>query len=404
MQANMLESIEQSMERQLAREEYPEGFPVLPAVPSARYASPDFASAEMNHLWMKTWLPAGFASELPEPGRYFLFDKLGQSIIINRGNDGVVRAFHNACRHRSSALVTEPRGKTKRYLCPYHAWNFALDGRLTAVPEMYDFACFDKSAYGLKPVRCETWRGMIFLNLDHEAGSLADFMGALTWQTAGFPFEDLIVKDHFLVEMGCNWKLAFHNFIEIYHLDMVHPTSLAPQLEKKSFIVSMLQNGHSRIAVQKKKGNSIYKSGVKPPTSVSDAFERFIIITPVFPNTSMAIDPSGFAVQTFWPDGPGKSVMDVRLVGLAESEPTDPEYWSAMRSAVDTILSEDLRLFSGIQRAVSSAAADEVLLSYQERAIYWFEEEIDRRIGAENIPAGMAVTPLLGQHIDAGSA
>jgi phenylpropionate dioxygenase-like ring-hydroxylating dioxygenase large terminal subunit len=392
--------IQTSMDEQLARNQYPTGFPALSPVPSARYANPGFAEAEMRHLWKKTWLLAGLESELPQVGSYLLFEQLGLSVIITRGKDEAIRAFHNTCRHRSAALVVEPKGKTVRFVCPYHAWSYALDGKLVSVPEEYDFACLDKSERGLSPVRCESWRGIIFINADPEAASLADFVAPVKTQIAGFPLEKLVVKDHFSIDLECNWKLAFHNFIEIYHLDTVHPKSLKPFLDKKSFVVSMLNNGHSRIAVRKQKGNSIYKTEVPVPDSVDEVFKRFIVILPLFPNTSMAIDPSGFAIQTFWPVGVNKSKMDVHLVGLDGDCPTDPAYWSALRVSVETLLSEDSRLFAGIQRGVTSGSLQNVLMSYQERAIYWFEEEIDRRIGVHNIPEEMRVTPLLADLVN----
>jgi Ring hydroxylating alpha subunit (catalytic domain) len=131
-----------------------------------------------------------------------------------------------------------------------------------------------------------------------------------------------------------------------------------------------------------------------------EAFKRFVVILPIFPNNSIAVDPSGFAIQTFWPAGVDKSIMEVRLVGLEGDSPTDPDYWKALRDSFDTILSEDLRLFAGIQRALTSGSMQTVLISYQERAIYWLEEEIDRRIGVENIPEDMRVTQLLASQVD----
>ena len=92
--------------------------------------------------------------------------------------------------------------------------------------------------------------------------------------------------------------------------------------------------------------------------------------------------------------------MEVRMVGLEDDSPADPDYWSALRDSLETILSEDLRLFAGIQRAVSSGSMQNMLMSYQERAIYWFEEEIDRRIGVENIPEDMRVTQVLAGKVD----
>src|ERR1700722_79813 len=174
--------VHEAVEREIARTTYPDAFPALPEVPAGRYYDPQFYELEQQYLWRKTWLHAGHVSELPTVGSYKLFEQLGLSIIISRGLDGEIRAFHNICRHRASALLLETKGVARRFVCPYHAWGYSLDGRLTAVPREHDFPCLDKSKRGLLPVRCETMRGMIFLNLDERAQSLADFFPPIELQ------------------------------------------------------------------------------------------------------------------------------------------------------------------------------------------------------------------------------
>src|SRR3546814_20276345 len=100
-------------------------------------------------------------------------------------------------------------------------WGYAIDGKLVSVPEAHNFACLEKSVNGLLPVRCETWRGMIFINLDDNAQPLAEFFAPITAETADFPFEDLVVNDTVVVEMDCNWKAAYDNFLEIYHVNSI---------------------------------------------------------------------------------------------------------------------------------------------------------------------------------------
>src|SRR3546814_20121295 len=102
----------------------------------------------------------------------------------------------------------------------------SIDGKLVSVPEAHNFACLEKSENGLLPVRCETWRGMIFINLDDNAQPLAEFFAPITAETADFPFEDLVVKDTVVVEMDCNWKAAYDNFLEIYHVNSIHKETL----------------------------------------------------------------------------------------------------------------------------------------------------------------------------------
>jgi phenylpropionate dioxygenase-like ring-hydroxylating dioxygenase large terminal subunit len=389
----------EAVEREAARKAYPEAFPVLPEVPTGRYTEPQFYDLEMRHLWRKTWLHAGHVSELPQPGSYKLFEQLGLSIIISRGMDGELKAFHNICRHRASALLLEKQGTARRFICPYHAWSYSLDGSLTAVPMSYDFACLDKSKRGLLPVRCETLRGMIYINLDLEAQSLADFLAPIERQIGDFPLQDMVVKDIIQVEMDCNWKAAYDNFLEIYHVNTVHAKSIAPYLDSKSFTISLYANGHASFATRKKGGETIFGKGLKVPDGATALFKEHTVALPMFPNGFSAIDPVGFAWQTWWPVGPRKTLMVASLMGWKDDSEADRTFWAGMNVQVRNIIAEDQRLFGNIQRSFDSGVISGVLMGYQERALYWYQEEIDRQIGPENIPAHLRIKPVLGHHV-----
>jgi phenylpropionate dioxygenase-like ring-hydroxylating dioxygenase large terminal subunit len=156
-----------AVDKETSRLTYPDGFPPLPTLPAARYFDQQFFDLEIEHVFKKTWLSAGHISELPNPGSYRLFERLGLSIIVSRGLQGEIRAFRNVCRHRGAAILREEKGTARRFVCPYHAWTYSLDGKLVTVPEeSYNFACFDKAEHPLQQVRCEVWKGFIFINLD----------------------------------------------------------------------------------------------------------------------------------------------------------------------------------------------------------------------------------------------
>jgi len=394
----MLDAINRLIEIQVDRENYPEDFPPLPEIPAGRYHDLKFAAAEIR-MWDSTWLFVALESELPSHGSYVLFERLGKSVIIIRGKDGVVRAMHNVCRHRATTLLDAPRGKATRLVCPYHAWCYSADGELVAVPEAQDFAGLVKSTRGLTPIRCENWRSMIFINMNPDADSLASFMEPASERSADFPLEGLIVKDIFTLEMDCNWKLAYHNFLEAYHLNSVHPKTLGPHLDSKAFVISLFGNGHTRLAARKRvgKSSSIYQDSGKVPPDFGDLFRQYSITIPSFPNFSAALDACGFGVQTFWPLGSRRSIMEVRIVGWKDS-PEDPEYWQQIRKGFDDIVDEDIGLFARMQKGVESGATN-LLLGCQEKALYWFEEELDRRIGVENIPAGLRVNQSLAGQV-----
>lgn len=382
-----------AVERELARTAYPEGLPPLPELPTARYCDPQFFDLEMNHVFRKTWLYAGHISELSKPGAYKLFGELDQSIILSRGTDDTVRAFKNACTHRGSALVTKPEGVAKRFICPYHAWGFSSEGELKSVPEAHNFACLNKAEKPLKQVRCEIWRGLIFINLDEHAGPLADFLAPLAEQVGDFPLERVSVKGTLRAVIDCNWKTAFDNFLEIYHVATVHRATIAPFLNSKSFVVTPLPNGHARFTTRKKL-EGLYGDG--DMDGLDERFKSLTVGLPRFPNGFTALDPSGFNWMNFWPVGPDKVAIVSTIMGETRANPDeDAAYWEAFAAYQSQILDEDVGLFTTVQRSMRQGDLTALVLSSQEQYLQWYHEHIDRLIGRENIPAQLRVDPVM---------
>lgn len=378
----------EAVEREANRTTYPDYFPPLPEMPSARYYDPEFYEVEIEHVFKKTWLMAGHASELPKAGSYKLFEQFGQSIIISRGTDDVIRAFRNVCRHRGAALLSEPAGTARRFVCPYHAWGYQTDGKLVSVPEAHNFACLDKAERPLMQVRCESWRGFIFINMDENAAPLEDFIAPIAEQIEDFPIDDMVIKDVLRVELDCNWKTAYDNFLEIYHVNTVHSKTLAPYLESRSFAIQLMKNGHARFATRKRGGQSFFSAGSdeQAPDDFTSRFREHAIGLPFFPNGFTALDPVGFNVQTFWPAGPDKMVMHNMMMGWKRDDEEDRAFWKQMMENQLNVLGEDTYLFASIQRSMKEGELPKIMLSYQEQQIYWYNEEIDRRIGVENVP------------------
>lgn len=385
------------VEHERGRDAYPTDFPNLPEVPIDRYTDAAFYDLEMKHFWPKTWLWAGHVNEIPEPGSYKLFERLGQSVIIARGNDGQVRAFHNVCTHRASSLVQEPHGSVRRFTCPYHAWTFSLDGRLVAVPDQArNFACLDKADHGLVPVRCETMRGMIYLNLDGNALPLSEYFATTEQELGSFPLEQMVVRGELVFEMDCNWKASYDNFLEIYHVSTVHAKSIAPFLDSKSFVVSLFKHGHARFATRKKGASTIFGKDLVVPDTASALFKDHTIGLPMFPNGFAALDPVGFGWQTWWPLARNKSLMVTTLMGWKDQ---DEAFWTDMKAQMKAISVEDLFLFSNLQRSYESGVRKGAVMSYQEQQLYWYQEELDRQIGVENIPEHLRIRPVLASQV-----
>jgi phenylpropionate dioxygenase-like ring-hydroxylating dioxygenase large terminal subunit len=160
--------------------------------------SPEFFEAERDAIFRRTWLHVGRVEQLPRAGSYFTKELAvaRTSVLVVRGQDGQLRAFHNICRHRGNKLVWTdvPRGETsgtaRQFQCKYHGWRYGLDGACTFVQQEGEFFDLDKADYGLVPVHCDTWAGFVFVNLDPEPEQpLREFLGPMVTAIEDYPFD-----------------------------------------------------------------------------------------------------------------------------------------------------------------------------------------------------------------------
>jgi len=190
------------------------------ALPQGFYASDPIFAAEMEHLFLPEWHFAGLATEIPAAGDYMLFNLLRESVIICRDADGAIHALANVCRHRGSRVCTEPRGSTRRFTCPYHAWTYTHDGSLFSARLMDGI---DRADLGLKPVAIEVFAGMIFLSFADKPTSFDRMRADLAPLLAPFAMDRLKVAARKSYPVKANWKLLVENYNECYHCATAHP-------------------------------------------------------------------------------------------------------------------------------------------------------------------------------------
>jgi phenylpropionate dioxygenase-like ring-hydroxylating dioxygenase large terminal subunit len=189
-----------------------------------RYTSSQMMAAEWESVWTRCWLFAGLVSDIPEAGDFFLYEVGRESIVVLRDEEGQIGAFYNVCQHRGNRLLTSTSGAVVQLACPYHGWRYSLDGQLQEVPDAERFCpAVQPLERSLKPVRVEVWAGLVWINLDPEAGPLNEFLGVITANLEGYHFEDMVLAAHQTVALDANWKVVRDNFLEQYHVDFIHP-------------------------------------------------------------------------------------------------------------------------------------------------------------------------------------
>ncbi|KMK65206.1 aromatic ring-hydroxylating dioxygenase subunit alpha [Puniceibacterium sp. IMCC21224] len=186
------------------------------------YTDPGLYDADLRHIWYKDWLMTAVSAELPKTGSYVTRQIGDYSIIVVRGADGVVRSFHNSCRHRGSRICAADKGTNPKLVCPYHQWTYELDGRLLYARDMGpDFKTAD---HGLKPVHCEEVTGMIMICLAEVAPDFAPLRAQAEKYLTPHGLKDCKVAFQSTIVENGNWKLVMENNRECYHCSGSHPS------------------------------------------------------------------------------------------------------------------------------------------------------------------------------------
>lgn len=204
-------------------------------VPVDSIRDPAVYAIEKKKIFKKTWLKVALDWELPEIGDYKTKELavVDSSIIVVRGKDNRIRAFHNVCTHRGNKVIptgaNETFGHANRDVmtCRFHGWGFSTDGSLRAVPKKEQFGQLDTSCLGLREIACEQWECFVFVNFDPQpAQSLAQYLGDIGTLFGGYPYGESTTAFRYSTVLECNWKVALYAFSESYHVQTIHAGSL----------------------------------------------------------------------------------------------------------------------------------------------------------------------------------
>lgn len=386
------------------------------------YRSRAAFEAERDLIFAKSWLAIARIEEVAEINSYILREVMPTktSIVITRGRDDVVRAFYNQCSHRSVALVCQAKGKSTTFRCPYHAWTYANDGRLVAIPAEGEFPHVDKAENGLTPVALEIWNGFIFVNLEPTPSvSLREFLAGIGSLYETLPFGDYPYYVEMVDTVDSNWKTLMNAFGEGYHVPILHNKTLSPMVvtrDNPSFHYYDIRifGAHSTSTV----GRNYEWSPSTPvlnfavmqmlPASVPDAdaiaagrgitqhaginamkLENFgtenIIL---FPNVIFQPLANGYLWFRFWPLSENRMTAQVRLYATHEPRTLREKFaFANSLAATRDVLSEDMAMSRIQQQGIESGGKPNQVFGENEPLLRHFTRTIIEHLGDAASPA-----------------
>lgn len=323
-------------------------------LPPAAYLDEGWLARERDRLFHRSWALVADAAQLAAVADRVAVT-VGRAPLVVVRTEGGLRAFHNVCRHRGMTVVEEGPSCEPGLRCPYHGWEWDLDGRLVRVPQRRSqFPDLDLGSLGLHPASVAEWQGMVFVHPEHPVRPFAEARAGLDAHLGSFRPGRLPQVARVRIEAAMNWKLFVENHIDVYHLWYLHDRSLAAfdhtRFEHRPVGANWASYEPMRPGADAPDDGSDDGSddGLVPIRHLDDRDRRGIQAHMLFPNTLMAASSSYFATYAVHPLAPDRSWIDLRV--RAEPDVDVERLVASIRAFID----EDVRACERIQRALGS--------------------------------------------------
>jgi phenylpropionate dioxygenase-like ring-hydroxylating dioxygenase large terminal subunit len=372
---------------------------------------------------------------LPRAGSYFTRELPGDlaSIVITRGLDGEVHAFHNVCAHRGNKVVwqehpkDESSGSCRQFSCKYHGWRYGLDGCVTHVTNEQEFFDLDKSTLGMPKVHCEVFAGFVFVHLGADAPPLREFLGERILELEAYPFHLMTQRYGFSTRIHGNWKLAVDSVCEWYHPPYVHGRFIDPDVSKAEKLVPPVDAYHYDLfpphqltsvpgpppLPRREPGTAgparrderwvykLFRAGLFGVDDAPDIGPLPDFLNPgdiqswgndqfwLFPNLSIQIWARNFFITyTYWPEAVDSHIYEVDLYFVP---PADASERLAQELVVDSVIEfamQDVNTIEATHSALATRAQQQFHLSDQELLIRNFHAVVRDKVAAYQAHAG----------------
>ena len=345
-------------------------------IPGPWYVDPRIAELEALTVFSNSWQVVGRVDQVAKPGQFVTATVAGEPIVAVRGSDGQLRAFYNVCRHHAAKVVTEPCGRASILHCPYHGWNYGLDGSLKGMPEFDGVKNFERQDNGLVPVKVDTWEAFVFVNLDPQVDSLHSFLGGLVKRCASLGLAKLHYFDSRSYDIACNWKVFVDNYLDGgYHVPHLHK-GLNSVLDYKQYTIEnedryclqsspMVSSEEDAATGATRKGDRAWYFW-QYPNFMINCYEGYMDTNLVIP---VDVDHCRVFFDFYFGD-----VSDARR-----------EYNAQSIAVGDRVQSEDLGICEDVQRGLKSRAYGAGRLSVRREA----GEQLFHRLLAADLKRGL---------------
>ena len=351
-------------------------------LPAWTYNSDELTELEMEQVFLRNWRFVAHVSDLPNSGDYQCFAMANERAVVVRDQDGQLRAFHNVCRHRASRIVSDDKGHCgKAFICPFHGWSYNLDGTLKNIPKANAFPEIDKSQFGLKPLDCEVWHGMIFVRFGGDGPSVAELFIDAAEEIGLYRIAEMQpLVESYQYNFDLDWKAVLDIDNEGYHVPVGHPGLF--DLVGATYTDQPLEGSLNRsygIINQRKhrlQRNRDYVAALPAKSYLPESHQHLWIYWGMFPGFVLTLFPDQIEIYQIYPTGNQQSVMAGVTYALPDDRPEMQKARALNREINDDVGGEDIQLIEWAAAGMRSSAFDGVLLSDLELGIGSFQNRL----------------------------
>ena len=321
-------------------------------IPARLYTDPVYLELEREKIFARTWQLVGRTDQVAEPGQFFTTEVAGESLVVLRDGE-TLRAFHNVCLHRAGP-VAYGCGKRQTLQCRYHGWTYDLKGNLLRAPEMEGVEHFAAADMHLQPVQAASWGPLVFVNVDPKALPLADFLEDIPERAAHFHPERMrwVMRKEY--DIACNWKVYVDNYLEGYHLPVVHP-GLHKELDYDAYRVEP----HRYFSIQHAPLRPLHGGNPDRRYDPSRTDVPEAVYVWLFPNTMLNVYMGQMQTNVVIPLGHDRCRVEFEWYAASPPANADADAeWTKLLAFSDEIQDEDIEVCEAVQRNLRSRVYD----------------------------------------------